>query len=86
MSTCVKVCSALQDPNASYESDILDGPVHLKRGTGGSFSPAAALRPGELLRRVVSCPLAGTQISCVPCQPSADGIHMFRGPSLASKT
>ena len=48
------MCSALQDPNASYESDILDGPMHLKRGTGGSFSPAAALRPGELLMHSVS--------------------------------
>ncbi|CAK0783848.1 hypothetical protein CVIRNUC_007048 [Coccomyxa viridis] len=41
------------DPNASYESDILDGPMHLKRGTGGSFSPAAALRPGTMLDQLL---------------------------------
>ena len=39
----------VQDPSASYEPDALDGHIHLKRGTGGSFSPAAALRPGQLL-------------------------------------
>ena len=39
----------LQDPSASYEPDAVDGHIHLKRGTGGSFSPAAALRPGQKL-------------------------------------
>ena len=63
------MCSVLQDPNASYESDILDGPMHLKRGTGGSFSPAAALRPGEMLMHSVSCPLAAVHVSRMPCQP-----------------
>lgn len=38
---------ALQDPGASYEPNALDGHIHLKRSTGGSYSPAAALRPGE---------------------------------------
>ena len=44
-----RVSCMLQDPSASYEPDALDGHIHLKRGTGGSFSPAAALRPGQLL-------------------------------------
>ena len=35
------------DAEESYEPDGVDGNVHLKPGTGGSFSPAGALRPGE---------------------------------------
>ena len=35
------------DPEASYEPDAVDGHVHLKPGTGGSFSPKGALRPGQ---------------------------------------
>ena len=35
------------DPEASYEPDAVDGHVHLKPGTGGSFSPPSALRPGR---------------------------------------
>ncbi|CAL5222569.1 g4953 [Coccomyxa viridis] len=41
------------DPSASYEPDALDGHIHLKRGTGGSFSPAAALRPGTMLDQLL---------------------------------
>jgi hypothetical protein len=35
------------DAEESYEPDGVDGHVHLKPGTGGSFSPAGALRPGN---------------------------------------
>ena len=34
------------DPEASYEADAVDGHLHLKTGTGGTFSPAGALKPG----------------------------------------
>ncbi len=35
------------DAEQSYEPDAVDGHVQLKPGTGGSFSPAGALRPGQ---------------------------------------
>ena len=41
-----KPCAGM-DPEASYEPDTFDGHVHLKPGTGGSFSPPSALRPGR---------------------------------------
>ena len=44
----VGVICAGMDPEASYiEPDTVDGHVHLKPGTGGSFSPPSALRPGR---------------------------------------
>ena len=35
------------DAEQSYEPDGVDGHLQLKPGTGGSFSPAGALRPGQ---------------------------------------
>ncbi|EIE25265.1 Asparaginase/glutaminase [Coccomyxa subellipsoidea C-169] len=42
------------DAEQSYEPDGVDGHVHLKPGTGGSFSPAGALRPGAMLNNLLS--------------------------------
>ncbi|CAL8461743.1 g1274 [Coccomyxa elongata] len=42
------------DAEQSYEPDAVDGHVQLKPGTGGSFSPAGALRPGAMLNNLLS--------------------------------
>ncbi len=56
------------DAEQSYEPDGVDGHVHLKPGTGGSFSPAGALRPGQCCLAVHSPGRAAFLCCCLGCK------------------
>ena len=79
MCACGRHLSGM-DPETSYEADTLDGHVQLKHGTGGSFSPPSALRPGRhilylplltdsfcVASRHVTCKLPVAMTSSEPC-------------------